>query len=108
MSYDVRLMIDTGKGEVPVTENRNYTYNVYAMLRLAFDEEDGINALEGSLAEDCIKGLQKALAAMQNAPRKYEALNPANGWGSYGGCLRWLETILADCEQHPLATLRIT
>ena len=108
MSYDVGLYMHTGKQEVEVVDCGNYTYNVSPMLQLAFDEDTGINVLEGSLAQDCIGGLNKAIKHMQDFPTAHMALSPSNGWGSYEGCMRWLRNILSYCEQHPLATLRIT
>ena len=109
MSYDVSLHMNTGKEdvEIPGTES-NYTYNIFPMLKLAFDEPTGINVLEGSLAKNCIGALTKAVRHMEDFPATHLAYNPLNGWGSYEGCLRWLRNILSHCEQHPLATLRIT
>ena len=100
--------MNTGKEEHPITESLNYTYNVYGMLALAFDEYNGINVLEGSLAKDCVGGLGKAIRHMEDNKEKCLTYNPPNGWGSYEGCLKWLRNILTHCEQHPLATLRIT
>lgn len=108
MSYDVGLYIFTGKEEVEVIDCGNYTYNVYPMLRLAFDEDIGINCLESSLAKDCVAGLSKAIRHMEDNKEQCLTYNPPNGWGSYKGCLNWLRNILSHCEQHPLATLRIT
>ena len=109
MSYDVGLWINTGIEEAEVYgTNSNYTYNVHGMLALAFDEDNGINVLEGSLAKDCIGGLSKAIKHMENFPETHMGHNPPNGCGSYEGCLNWLRNILSHCEQHPLATLRIT
>ena len=109
MSYDIGLFVHTGKEEVEIPgTDTNYTYNIFPLLKLAFNEPTGINALEGSLAKDCIGGLIKAVRYMEDNKEALLAYNPANGWGSYEGCLRWLRNILSNCEQHPLATLRIT
>lgn len=109
MSYDVSLWVHTGKSEIeiPGTES-NYTYNVYKMLHKAFAGNRGITALDGHCAKDCVLRFQWAIRAMEDNADEYIALNPVNGWGSYEGCLKWLRTILSHCEQHPLATLRIT
>jgi hypothetical protein len=108
MSYDVGLYIHTGKGEVeiPGTES-NYTYNVSPMLK-AIDWKEGIHILNGKKAQDCVLSLQFGIRKMEDNSAEYIAMNPENGWGSYEGCLKWLRTILSHCEQHPLATLRIT
>lgn len=109
MSYDVGLWMNTGITESEVYgTNCNYTYNVYDMLKLAFDEDNGINVLEGSLAKDCVGGLTKAIRHMEDHPAMHQMLTPPNNWGSYHGCVQWLRNILSHCEQHPLATLRIT
>ena len=109
MSYDCGLFINTGKEdiEIPGTES-NYTFNVYAMLQLVFPGENGIYCMTGEPANYCIITLQQAIMRLEHDPPRYIALNPPNGWGSYEGCLKWLRNILSHCEQHPLATLRIT
>ena len=109
MSYDVGLYMFTGIEETEISgTGSNYTYNVYAMLQLAFADERGINSMEAEPASACIPYLRQAIRHMEDNKEKCLTYNPPNGWGSYDGCLKWLRNILSHCEQHPLATLRIT
>lgn len=106
MSYDIRLVIDTG-GEhpAPVTECKSPTYNLSEM----FEEALGcpIRELSGQKAADVIPLLEKATIAMRKAPAKFKKLNPPNGWGSYEGALESLCWLLEVCQEHPKATVEI-
>ena len=106
MSYDIRLVIDTG-GEFPasVTETNSPTYNLSEMFNLALGRP--IRELDGQLASDVIPVLRTAIAAMEDKPEKFKKLNPANGWGSYSGALDSLRWLLEQCLQHPKSTVKI-
>lgn len=108
MSYDIGLYISTGKEEVLVPDTESsYTCNVSPMLK-AIDWKEGIYLLNGKKAADAVLGLGLGIRKLEDSPAEYAALSPANGFGTYEDCLQWLRGILAHCEQHPLATLRIT
>ena len=106
MSYDIRLVIDTG-GEFPasVTETQSPTYNLSEMFKLALGKP--IRELDGQLASDVIPVLRTAIAAMEDKPATFNKLNPPNGWGDYGGALNSLRWLLEQCLQHPKATVQI-
>lgn len=106
MSYDIRLVIDTG-GEFPaaVTETKSPTYNLYEMFIMALGKP--IRELDGQLASDVIPVLRTAIASMEDNPAKFKKLNPPNGWGSYSGALDSLRWLLEQCLQHPKATVQI-
>jgi len=108
MSYDVSLMMNTGAGLKEIVDCGNYTYNVSPMFRDAFGEEDGINRLQGIMAEDAIYHLEKAIHLMQHNPDHYRTMNPKNGWGSYEGALGYLQDILKHCKEHPLTQIKIS
>ena len=106
MSYDVRLTIDTG-GENPasVSKWRTPTYNLAPMFSKALGF--GLRTLQDKLAGDAIPDLRRAIAAMQDDPAEFKKLNPENGWGNYEGALAFLQAFLADCLEHPKATVNI-
>lgn len=42
---------------------------------------------------------------MEDEPKRFIALNPENGWGSYDTFLLWLRDYLAACIENPKATI---
>lgn len=106
MSYDIRLVINTG-GEhpAPVTDCRSPTYNLYDMFKLALGCP--IRDLHGRVAADVIPILEGAIKSMKRTPAKFKKLNPPNGWGSYEGALESLCWLHEMCTNHPLATVEI-
>lgn len=111
MSYDVSLQIDAGAKELVTIPNtgRNYTYNCSPMFRLALGG-DGINDLDGKIAGDLIDRLDKAVSDIRNPAnrRKYQRLNPENGWGNHDGAAQFLQAILDDCRAYPKASVRVS
>lgn len=105
MSYDVSLVINTGKQMHEVVEVGNYTYNVGPMFYKALGV--GLGDLEGVVASEAIPRLRAAVADMVDNPVPYEAMNPSNGWGDYAGALRYLRKLLECCEENPLCTIHV-
>lgn len=106
MSYDITLVEDHFSS--------NYTSNIYTMVQAAFKKlkEDGkvqlwhhnwhdplTDSLEPEVAKDYLKDL---IQELKNNPKKYEKLQPkidpktGERWGSYEGCIEWLEGILLN------------
>lgn len=86
----------------------NVTHNLNSMAELAGlygpvwrPEENGIET-----ASDLIKPLEKGITEMKANPERFEALNPANGWGSYSEFVPWLERLLSACNEHFGAKVR--
>ncbi len=106
MSYDIRLVINTG-GPRPaaVTECKNPTYNLFEMFKLALGRP--ICELDGMVAGDAILILKNATNHMKKSPARFKKLNPKNGWGDYEGALKSLCWLLEMCQEHPLATVEI-
>lgn len=107
MSYDVWLEISTG-GPEPVEvkgTDRNMTSNVAPMWRKAGAD---LAEFAGRTAGEVLPVLEAAIRAMVDNPADYEPLNPANGWGSYDTCLRFLNELRADFERHPRATIHVS
>lgn len=110
MSYDGWLCIDTGGPEAAeVAELGNYTSNVAPMWRTALKaagEDIELSRTDGRIAGEVLPLLRAAVAHMEDHPRDYAALNPANGHGDYAGALAYLRDVVIACAQHPKATLR--
>lgn len=115
MSLDVYLEfeIDTGGPELRTfcVFEANYTHNCSRMA-----QEAGIyhhvwrpEQLEGvKVAGDIIEPLRSGIKAMEDDPKRFIALNPPNGWGSYDTFLPWLREYLRACIENPKATIRVS
>ena len=109
MSYDVGLEINTG-GEYPasVGGDHNYTYNVAKMFGAAFACDKGLCVIHNLTGAEGRLWLVGAIDYMEAHMDKMRDMNPPNGWGDAEGALEFLRKILADCTDHPLASIRIT
>jgi hypothetical protein len=105
MSYDVSLYINTGGDSEAEVFWRNMTSNVAPMWRKAGAD---LADFAGKTAGDCVADLQAAIRAMEAEPETYRAMNPANGWGDYEGCLDFLKSIRDACATHPACTVHIS
>jgi hypothetical protein len=83
---------------------RNYTSNVSCMWRHA-----GLNLREFDErpAAELIEPLRGAIHKMIDDPNTYEAMEPANGWGDYKGCLDFLISILHACREEPASKVEV-
>lgn len=106
MSYDLRLVIDTG-GKYPalVTDIMSPTYNLREMFELSLGMP--IKQLEDKLANDAAPIILAAINAMKKSPAKFKKLNPPNGWGNYEQALNSLEWLHEMCIENPKATVKI-
>lgn len=59
-------------------------------------------------ASDIAPILAKGLEKLKADPGRFEAMNPANGWGSYEHFVLWVESYLAACQKFPNAKLRVS
>jgi hypothetical protein len=59
-------------------------------------------------AQHLIEPLREGLARLQANPATYAPLNPANGWGTYEGLVRFVEQYLHACEQYPQAHVSVS
>ena len=105
MSYDVSLTIKTGKEETEVTDCGNYTYNASSMYQHAMGASLG--EFNGTSCKTAIPILKRGVKEMINNPGIHRALQPENGWGNYEGALKFLETILSNCEKYYKCTIRV-
>ncbi len=93
----------------PLVYHANITHNLGAMANAAgvYDclwrpDENGITT-----AHQLIKPLQKGLLKLAKDPKRWEALNPSNGWGSYEGLLKFVKDYLEACHEFPNAQVRV-
>lgn len=88
----------------------NVTHNLNKMAEAAGiyeacwrPEEIGVTKA-GQLIPLLTVGLRK----MKAQPDYFAQFNPANGWGTYEGFVRWVEGYLAACEQYPEAEVSVS
>lgn len=110
MSYSIHLAapFTTGGPEIQwhcPADIGNYTSNVSPMWTHALGYE--LADLKDRLAADALPDLQRAVAAMEADPDKYEAMGPTNGWGGYEGAHRYLRDLRDACATHPGTAIRI-
>lgn len=112
MSLDVYLEVevDTGGPEKRTFRiyEANYTHNCGNMAEEAGiyshvwrPEEIGIKT-----AGQLIEPLRNGIWLMEDEPKRFIALNPKNGWGSYETFVPWLRKYLEACIENPKATVR--
>lgn len=116
MSLDLYLVAyaDTGAKEPARIEvwHGNQTHNLTKMAHAAdlytvlWRPEERDPPIR--FAYQAIPLLKAGIDAMQTTPKRFEALNPENGWGSYGGLLGFAESFLKACEEHPLAKIEVS
>lgn len=87
----------------------NVTHNLNSMAREAGiymhlwrPDEIGIK-----LAGELIEPLTAGLALLRSDPERFKRLNPANGWGSYGGLCAFVAEYLQACGENPEATVDV-
>ena len=83
----------------------NITHNLIPMAKEAGiyealwrPEEIGITK-----AKQLIEPLTKGLELLKSDPKRFESLNPDNGWGSYVGFVPWVGKYLSACVEYPEA-----
>lgn len=88
----------------------NITHNLGAMADLAGlyealwrPDEIGVRT-----ASHLAPLLREGLKKLKAEPAKFIRMNPANGWGSYAGLVRFVEKYLEACEQYPDAEVTVS
>lgn len=61
-----------------------------------------------SKAGDLIELLSSGLQRLTIDPDEYKKLNPNNGWGSYDGLVRFVESYLEACKEFPGAGISVS
>lgn len=107
MSLDLWLEIDTGGPEPAVVgdDNLNYTHNVNPMWRELFGQSLG-DFLDNRQAIVAQSELLAAYHTMEDNPGRFIPLNPPNGWGDYDSAMNFLQRVIDNGADHPLAVWR--
>lgn len=104
MSWDAFAFVMVDGHEVDLPVEFNYTHNTNRMIREAgwpeFWPEGPIPAAEVEAR------LATVIDTMSGQRRRFEAMNPENGWGSYETLLPLLENMRSAAAEYPSATWR--
>lgn len=102
MSYDIYLRCPTC-GQSP--DRLSPTYNLGQIFRLALQPlSNGIYSLEGMTGLESLPILMDAHAAMSPSGsrlQEFQALEPANGWGSLDGARQTIATMIESATRFP-------
>lgn len=80
------------------------TYNLSPMFT---DVLNGVylGKFAGAPCVEAAGPLASAAERLRSEPDKYRAMNPENGWGTYEGAVKYLETFAQVCAEHPEAKI---
>lgn len=59
-------------------------------------------------AQQLIEPLKAGLKRLEENPDHYKKFDPENGWGTYGGLVRFVEEYLEACIDHPQAVVEVS
>lgn len=124
MSYDTSILIHTGIDLHSLVDVGNMTSNVGCMYYKAMPgpyegggrydgtgepepDRGGLTGLSGLSCLIAAPILREGLRYMAEHETEMRELEPANGWGSYDGAIRYLSRILGACELHPRGILAV-
>ena len=106
MSLDFKI-VDSAGDEV---YSRNITHNLCEMAEVAgvYDvlwrpDENGFET-----AAHCIDTLRRGLDFLVCNRKLCEKYDPANGWGSYGGLVTFVTTVLMACCDNPDGKIEVS
>jgi hypothetical protein len=102
MSYDIKIMIQTGDDSYYPLLEFNITYNLRPIFIKCMNNENGIFSLHGLKCEEAIELLEIASIDLTDPEKydSYEDLNPPNGWGDCNGAFSFILKLLAGCVKH--------
>ena len=105
----VAVLRDESDEESNCVFSANITHNLNKMAEAAglYKPLWRPDELDLNRAEDLIAPLSEGLARLKAEPRKFEAYNPANGWGNYDLLVRFVDEYREACARHPEATIRV-
>lgn len=102
MSWDIWLKTELDGHEVSVWGGRNYTHNCNRMIRDAGLPEWPYS-VEGWRAGELYERLDEVIANLVANPKKYQAMDPPNGWGSYDTLIPAIREVRDQCQKYPSA-----
>lgn len=108
LSLDIYLVDDLCPHCARGTESfaANITHNLVPMWSEAGVYE-ALYESGGRLARDILPALRSGLESMEADPPRFRLLDSPNGWGLYENAVPWLRRLVAACEDHPNAKVRV-
>lgn len=111
MSYDIDLIINTGKGRmVSAVYIGNFTYNAQPHFEAAsgpeYFEIKSPRDLNGMRAADALLHLERIVFNTENDP-KIKQIPFANNWGDFDSWLRFLQDWRDLCRDHPATIVSV-
>ena len=106
MSLDVHLM----ETSPHCVFDSNITHNLAKMAEAAgiyqacWRPED----IRITTARELIPHLELGLERLRFDPKRFEALAPENGWGTYQGLVHFVVEYLSACREHPDAAIEVS
>ncbi len=108
MSYSIWYEADLGGPDpVEVTMCSSATYNLAPIFREALNRESGLLGLDEWNAHAVGAWAQQALDRIAADRPRFEALAPANGWGTLANAIEILEWFVEQGKAAPRARLRV-
>lgn len=104
MSYDITIEAPPGDGDPRELWGGNLTYNVHDMLKAAGLR---LRDLDSMPASEAFLHIDSALRFLVDYPLEVKALEPDNGWGSYGGLVAFFALFKSACADFPCDIVRI-
>ena len=94
MSYSMNFVVEMS-GQA-LFESLSPTYNLAPMFERALGFP--IGDLEGKTPAECLPHLQRAYIFLITNEEECRSLEPANKWGTYGGAVEAMRTLLRWAE----------
>lgn len=61
-----------------------------------------------SRASDILPALEKGLNLLRSDPDRFRSFSPKNGWGTYDGLVKFVESYLEACRKYPDSVIRVS
>lgn len=106
MGYWLRLEVNAGGEHTVDVFEANFTRNITPMWYEALGKH--LRDYHGTLAADAIEPLTAGIDVIESDRERFEAMNPANGWGDTAGALQLLRDLRDACRAHPATTIRVS
>jgi hypothetical protein len=107
MSLDVYLYAPDVDGNEVCVYTGNVTHNLGKMADAAgvYQPMWRPEEIPVTHARDLLPLLSDGLTALAETPIYFQTFNPANGWGSYDGLVRFVREYRDACHFHPSARI---
>lgn len=107
MSWSVTLTTELDGHQIIVADGCDYTHNTNRMIRdagfLGWPYE-----VHSWTAKKLGEGLDEAIKNLERDPKRYRAMNPANGWGDYDSLVGVLRELRDQCRTFPSAKVSMS